>query len=129
MHGIINRNKISKISLKSFVPIYWMSYWVSKNLPKSVLHSLQYTANVYLSRCSTDLRLIFGHSVCSRKLTKIKADCPYLNLVSNTEVNWYICPHTTGLSLADIWFGNLNTKIVKNKHRVSDSDNRLLRVK
>ena len=30
---------------------------------KSVLHLLKYTANLYLSRCSTDLRYILRHSV------------------------------------------------------------------
>ena len=30
---------------------------------KSVLHLLKYTANLYLSRGSTDLRYILGHSV------------------------------------------------------------------
>ena len=29
----------------------------------SVLHLLKYTAILYLSRCSTDLRLLLGHSV------------------------------------------------------------------
>ena len=32
---------------------------------KSVLHLLKYAANLYLSRCSTYLRYIFGHSVVS----------------------------------------------------------------
>ena len=30
---------------------------------KSVLHLIKYTANLYLRRCNTDLRFIFGHSV------------------------------------------------------------------
>ena len=34
-----------------------------KSYRKSVLHLLKYTANLYLSRCSTDLRYILGHSV------------------------------------------------------------------
>ena len=32
---------------------------------KSVLHLLKHAANLYLSRCRTDLRLILGHSVSS----------------------------------------------------------------
>ena len=34
-----------------------------KSYCKSVLHLLKYTANLYLSRCSTYLRKILGHSV------------------------------------------------------------------
>ena len=34
-----------------------------KSNRKSVLHLLKYIFSVYLSRCSTDLRLILGHSV------------------------------------------------------------------
>ena len=30
---------------------------------KSVLHLLKHTEDIYLSRCSTDLRLLLGHSV------------------------------------------------------------------
>ena len=47
---------------------------------KSVLHLLGYTANLYLSRCSTDLPYILGHSVCIKHSAKIlPGSCSYLD--------------------------------------------------
>ena len=39
---------------------------------KSVLHLFKYTVNLYFSRCSTDLRLMFGHPVTFRTTYNIQ---------------------------------------------------------
>ena len=41
-----------------------------KTYRNSVLHLLKYTANLYLSRCSTDLRQLLGHSVYTQLTMK-----------------------------------------------------------
>ena len=53
-------NEIQKFSA---CEIYLLPTECPKINRKSVLHLLKYTENIYLSRCSTDLRLLLGHSV------------------------------------------------------------------
>ena len=57
---LVNKNGQPRAHWRSW---YWYITECPKIYRKSVLNLLKYRFAVYLSRCSTDLRKIFGHPV------------------------------------------------------------------
>ena len=80
-----------------------MDNWPKLSLPtecpkfyrKSVLHLLKYTANLHLSRISTDVRQIFGHSVVPSQTISLPGK---LFLFQNRPVFIHMCVLSTKLS-------------------------------
>ena len=73
LHGlfsILHRLSVNIDLGKEFPGITRITTECPKIYRKSVQHLLEYTANLYLSRYSTDLRYIFGHSVVQFYSTK-----------------------------------------------------------